>query len=62
MFGAERPQRVSNGGGQVYIQAFVYLILGRTSLHIMKLQIRVRRRGEKGRKSFKWSKKHLVNH
>ena len=62
MFGADWATKSNKGWGQVYIQAFMYLSLGRTSLHIMNLQIRVGRGGEKGTKSFKWSKKHLVNH
>ena len=31
---------------QVYIQAFMYVSLGRTSVHLMNLQIRVGRGGE----------------
>ena len=57
------PQRVSKGGGgggQVYIQAFMYLSLARTSLHIMNLQIRVERGGEKRDKKFQMVKKSIL--
>ena len=53
------------GGRQVYIQAFMYVSLGRTSVHLMNLQIRVGREGEEtGKKGQKVTntQKSLVNH
>ena len=44
----------------MYIQAFMYLSLARTSLHIMNLQIRVERGGEKRDKKFQMVKKSIL--